>query len=122
MDNSLGNKEIMAVNIRRYLEINGITMHDLSIQIDVPYTTVCAWCKAETYPRIDKIQRMADYFNIEKADLVEPQAIRQVAQYYYRIIRRNPKAGELLEVLDGLDPDDIEFLIDSARRLRRRGC
>ena len=118
MDNNLGNKDIMAANIKRYLSNRGLTMRDLSAAIDVPYTTVCAWCKAETYPRIDKIQRMADYFCIEKADLVEPQSLRQTAQYYYNLIQRNEKVDELLDIVDGMDKDDIEFLIETARRIR----
>lgn len=67
----LGNKAIMAENIKRYLSIKSMTMKDLSYAIDVPYTTVCAWCKAETYPRIDKIEKMANLFGITKSELVE---------------------------------------------------
>ena len=69
--NALGNKEIMAANIMRYLSLRGMTKKDLSREIGEPYTTVCAWCKAETYPRIDKIEKMATLFGINKCDLVE---------------------------------------------------
>ena len=67
----LGNKEIMAANIKRYLSIKAMNMKDLSRAIDVPYTTVCSWCNADSYPRIDKIEKMAILFGINKADLVE---------------------------------------------------
>lgn len=70
----LGNKEIMAFNIKRLLEKHSMTMKDLSTELNIPYTTVCAWCKAETYPRIDKIEMMANFFGINKADLVESYA------------------------------------------------
>ena len=70
----LGNKEIMATNIKRYLSQKGMTMKDLSRAIDVPYTTVCSWCKMDSYPRIDKIEKMANLFKISKSDLVEDPA------------------------------------------------
>lgn len=67
----LGNKAIMAENINRYLARKGMTMKQLAREIDVPYTTVRAWCEGDNYPRIDKIEKMANLFEISKSDLVE---------------------------------------------------
>lgn len=69
--NSLGNKEIMAGNIKRLTDAHNMTIKDLASAIEVPYTTVCSWCQADTYPRIDKIEKMANLFNCSKAALVE---------------------------------------------------
>lgn len=68
---SLGNKEVMAKNIRYYMEKRGLNAKDFSIKLDFKYSTVLDWLNAKTYPRIDKIEMMANYFNIEKSDLVE---------------------------------------------------
>ena len=68
---ALGNKEIMARNIRLYMSRDGISRRDLCAALDVPYTTVTDWLKAKTYPRIDKIEAMSRHFGITKADLVE---------------------------------------------------
>lgn len=67
----LGNKEVMAKNIRYYMEKRGLNAKDFSIELDFKYSTVLDWLNAKTYPRIDKIEMMANYFNIEKSDLVE---------------------------------------------------
>jgi repressor protein len=67
----LGNKEVMAKNIRYYMEKRGLNAKDFSIKLDFKYSTVLDWLNAKTYPRIDKIEMMANYFNIEKSDLVE---------------------------------------------------
>lgn len=45
---------------------------ELSELFSVPYTTICDWINAKTYPRIDKIELMAKHWNIDKSDLVEP--------------------------------------------------
>jgi len=70
----LGNKEIMATNIKRQLDKKGITMTDLAVELNVPPTTVYGWCKGTSYPRIDKIEMMANYFGILKSALVEKRA------------------------------------------------
>lgn len=67
----LGNKEVMAKNIRYYMEKRGLNAKDFSIELNFKYSTVLDWLNAKTYPRIDKIEMMANYFNIEKSDLVE---------------------------------------------------
>lgn len=69
---NLGNKSIMADNIKYYMRLSGETRRDLSQILSVPYTTFCDWINAKTYPRIDKIEMMANHWGIEKADLVEP--------------------------------------------------
>ena len=67
----LGNKEILAQNLQYYMDINDKDRNDIARDLDIPYTTVTSWLKAEFYPRIDKIQLLANYFGIQKSDLVE---------------------------------------------------
>jgi transcriptional regulator with XRE-family HTH domain len=68
---SLGNKEIMAKNIKYYMDLNDIDRNKLCEDLKIKYTTLCDWLNAKTYPRIDKIEMMSDYFGIQKSDLVE---------------------------------------------------
>ena len=72
MKNNLGNKTVMAENIKFYMQIHEENRKELSKLFDVPYTTLCDWINGKTYPRIDKIELMARHWEIEKADLVEP--------------------------------------------------
>lgn len=67
----LGNKGIMAENIKRYMEKKGINAKQLAEILDFPYTTVLSWVNAANYPRIDKIEQMADFFGVKKSDLIE---------------------------------------------------
>ena len=73
---SLGNKQVMAKNIRYYMEKNGLNATDLALELDFKYSTVLDWLKANIYPRIDKIEMMANYFKIEKSDLVEDKSTK----------------------------------------------
>ncbi|MGN0136578.1 S24 family peptidase [Anaerotignum sp.] len=69
--NDRNNKAILAKNIRHYMELNHKTRNELCEALGVKYTTLTDWVNGKTYPRIDKIQLMANYFGIEKSDLVE---------------------------------------------------
>ena len=74
------NKQVMAKNIRYYMEKNGLNSTDLALELDFKYSTVLDWLKANTYPRIDKIEMMANYFKIEKSDLVEDKSTKSENQ------------------------------------------
>ena len=67
----LGNKEIMARNIQHYMALKGKSRKEVCEAIGVKYTTFTDWVKGSAYPRIDKIELMANYFDISKSDLVE---------------------------------------------------
>ena len=68
---ALGNKKIMADNIQYYLAKNAKAPIDMIRDLELKQTTVYDWINARTYPRIDKIEKMANYFGIDKSDLVE---------------------------------------------------
>lgn len=67
----LGNKEIMAKNIKKYINQKGVTASEVASYLGVPLSTFSYWINAKSYPRIDKIEMMANYFGIKKSDLVE---------------------------------------------------
>lgn len=67
----LGNKKVFAQNLNYYMNLNHKDRNDIARDLNLPYTTITSWCKAEFYPRIDKIQLLANYFGIKKSDLVE---------------------------------------------------
>lgn len=70
MDN-LGNKQTMAKNIRYYMNKHSVTQTEICNTLGIKMPTFSDWVNAKTYPRIDKIELMANYFGISKADLVE---------------------------------------------------
>ena len=92
---NLGNKEIMAKNIRHYMEKYNKSRQEMCDALGVKYTTFTDWVKGNSYPRIDKIELMANYFGISKADLVED---------------RNDDSS-----LTARDEKDIEKILDQTR-------
>lgn len=68
------NKSILAKNIRYYMAQHGKSRNDLCKALDVKYTTLTDWVNGKSYPHMDKIERMARYFGVEKSDLVDDRS------------------------------------------------
>lgn len=71
---NLGNKEVMASNIKYYMKMYNKTRNELCNALGIKYSTLSDWLNGNKYPRIDKIEMLANYFNIEKSDLVEDKS------------------------------------------------
>lgn len=67
----LGNQEIFSRNLRRQLKNTNAMQKDVAKAVGVSTGTFCDWCKGNRYPRMDKIQLLAEYFGISKSELVE---------------------------------------------------
>ena len=72
---SLGNKEVFAKNLALYLNRSGKSQREMADIVGVSSSTFNEWMKAKKYPRIDKIEFMANYFGINKSDLIENKNI-----------------------------------------------
>ena len=73
---NLGNKETFAKNLTYYIDKHGKEQKEIAEAIDVAPSTFNAWVKAKKYPRIDKIELLANYFGILKSDLIEEHTNR----------------------------------------------
>lgn len=67
----LGNIDIFVKNLKYYMDLNNKSRNDICNDLDLPYTTFAEWYNGKVYPRIDKIEMLANYFNIKKSDLIE---------------------------------------------------
>jgi len=68
---NIGNKETMAKNLYYFLEKSGMTQKEMAEVVGVATSTFNDWMRAKKYPRIDKIEIMANHWGILKSDLIE---------------------------------------------------
>lgn len=64
-------KEVFSKNLQMYMDRSGKTQKELAEIIGVTAPTFHEWVKGKKFPRIDKVQKLADYFGILKSDLIE---------------------------------------------------
>ena len=85
----LGNKEIFAKNLKYYMELNNKDRSDVCKDLNFPYTTFAEWYNGNIYPRIDKIEMLANYFGVSKSELVEPASttytLPKIIQHYNKL-------------------------------------
>ena len=74
---NIGNKETMSKNLKYYIAKSGMDRKTLAQIWGFPYSTVTEWINGNKYPRIDRIEVMAEYFGILKSDLIEERTPEQ---------------------------------------------
>lgn len=67
----LGNKAVFSQNLRNLMQKFGKSRNQVCDDLGFKYTTFTDWYNGNKYPRIDKIEMLADYFNVLKSDLIE---------------------------------------------------
>lgn len=120
------NKKIMANNIKRYMEQKGVTNQQLCEDLGFKYTTFLDWVKAVTYPRIGKIEAMADYFGILKSDLIEEKvedAINdrpeEMAELHFEMIM-DEDLNDIFKYFKDLDDKERQLVKDLVRSMAER--
>ena len=68
---SAGNKDVLAKNLKKYIAKSGKDRAKVAEALDVPYSTMTDWVNGKKYPRINNIEKLADYFNVSKSELIE---------------------------------------------------
>jgi len=67
-------RQIFAKNLNYYMERSGKNTADLAADLSFPFSTVSDWVHGKKYPRMDKVQTIADYFGVLKSHLTEEKA------------------------------------------------
>lgn len=89
----LGNKEIFSKNLKYYMDLNNKDRNDICKILGFKYSTFSDWYNGNKYPRIDKIEMLANYFNIKKSDLIE-----------------NHNSNDILKKIGAIPLSDIETI------------
>lgn len=68
-------QRIFTKNLNRYIELSQKTQREIADAIGVSPQTFNTWCQGIAIPRMGKIQALADYFNINKSNLIEEHSV-----------------------------------------------
>ena len=67
----MDNRKVFATNLKRQMALNDKSRRDVCDALGFSYFTFSDWVNGKTYPRIDKVEMLAEYFGILKTDLIE---------------------------------------------------
>lgn len=98
------NRDIFTKNLRLLMAKSGKTQKEISTAIGVSCPTFSDWCNGKKYPRIEKMELLANYFGVSVSELVGKHS----EEFESDISPRNIK-NEVLDVIIRLHADS-EFL------------
>lgn len=110
----LGNRQVMADNIRHYMKVNGVSQTDVCNTLGFKMPTFSDWVNAKTYPRIDKIEMMANYFGVQKSDLVEKKPTTVLDDGL------DPLDKQLMDFVSALTVDQKRFLLAQLQTMKKQ--
>jgi transcriptional regulator with XRE-family HTH domain len=64
-------KQVFAENLKKYMARDDRNQLDIANLVGVSPSTASDWINGKKYPRMDKVEMLANYFGIRKSDLVE---------------------------------------------------
>lgn len=103
----MDNKNVFADNLNYYMQLNEKSRRDVCEALGVSYYTLTDWVKGKKYPRMDKVEMLAEYFGILKSDLIEKRVeehekTRKKNDTLSDIILKMNEDDELLEMVEAL--------------------
>lgn len=101
-------KEIFARNLVTNIQRNKKTQLDIAQYLQVSPAAVSAWCKGQKMPRMDKIERLANYFGIQKSDLIEDKSSLPDNAIPFTESHQAPIVGSIPAGYPALAFEDIE--------------
>lgn len=121
-------KKIFSKNLNYYMELNGKTQTDLINDLGFNKSAVSTWCNGTRLPRMDKVEILAQYFKINRSDLIEDKSERDNDQYYLndetrRIAQEafeNPELRTLFKVARDIPPERLKAHIEFMKTLKEQ--
>lgn len=101
-------KKIFSKNLNHYIEKSQKTQKEIAVAIAVSPQTFNTWCQGIAIPRMGKVQRLADYFNIGKSDLIDDKPTTTPSSSPHGAI-----INVLGRVAAGIPIEAIENIIDT---------
>lgn len=121
-------KKVFAKNLSNLLARNKKTQADLVADLRLNKSTVSTWVNGTKMPRMNKIEQLANYFGVEKSDLIEDKSDTNEQYYndssvseYAQAIKDNPDLRILFDASKDMSKDDIDFVLNTIEMLKKRG-
>ena len=109
-------KKVFAKNLNNLLARNKKTQADLVADLKLNKSTVSTWANGTKMPRMNKIEQLANYFGVEKSDLIEDKSDTNEQYYndpsvseYAQAVKDNPDLRLLFDASKDMSKDDIDL-------------
>ena len=95
----MDSKNVFSRNLRYQMEINNKSRQEVATALGISYFTITSWVNGTKYPRMDKVEMLANYFGVLKSDLIEEKSPEQKEM--------QKKNDTLSDIVIRLQTDDV---------------
>ena len=111
-------KEIFVRNLKYLMEARGITQADICREMDVSSATVSNWCTGQKFPRVDKLQRIAEILGVNHSMLITEDGLKDYEdQMRLEALHQDPRLGLLFDHTRKMKKEDVDFMIQMAKKI-----
>lgn len=101
---NINHRKVVAKNIKKYLLANKKTQNDVIKDLNISSSVISGWCNGVSFPRIEKLELLADYLNINVVDFfIEENSSKNVQ--------------ELIDISSQLDKEYQTIILEQAKTL-----
>lgn len=90
-------KKVFSKNLNYYMNLRGKTQTDIITDLDINKSAISSWCLGTRLPRMNKVEMLAEYLNINVSDLIEGSCDDN---NYFEFISEDDAMFPLLDVGD----------------------
>ena len=113
-------REIFVKNLHYFMEAMDVSQADIVRELRVSSATVSDWCSGKKYPRIDKMQQLADLLGIHYSTLTTEHGQQDYEdQQRLEALHQNPRLGLLFDRARRMKKEDIDFMIQFTDRVMK---
>lgn len=117
-------KKIFSTNLKSLLTERSKNQLEVAKSIGVSPQTFNTWTQGIAIPRMGKLQKLADYFGVNKSDLLEEHSDDSEEHYYLdkdardaaEFLFHNPDYRVLFDASRNVKKEDIDFVAEMIRR------
>ena len=121
-------KTAFSKNLNYFLQLNCKSQKEVADILEIGLSTFNSWCTGAKMPRMDKIQKLADYFGIKKSDLIDDKSEKQEQGYYLneetkqiaQEIFENKELRMLFDASRNASPEDLKAVHDLLLHMKRK--
>ena len=105
-------KKVFSKNLNKYLSLSNKTQKEVADTIGVIPSTFNTWCQVIALPRMRKVQALADYFHINKSDLID-EHIDEIKKAEFP---SDPDIRRIQRARQNMSEQDKEFMMEMLKR------
>lgn len=112
---------IFANNLKRLMNRDSVKAVDIANALKLSYMTVSDWVNGKSIPRMDKMEMLANYFSVSKAELIETNSLQNGKNSTLESSVK-PQLRSVARLEEGdISPDEDKAILTYIKLLKEKG-